>query len=246
MPRERVSGSVAWSRTVRSSAAKALTITFSVTDTLDKVPVTYTGILPDLFREGQGVVAEGSFKEEARFSLPIPCLPSMTKPTCPRIVRGPVEGAGRQSRRQGKYPMIIELGHYALVLALAIIAVAGSAADYRRIAQRSRHDGDRHGGGQGHIPADGSVIRCSHLRPCDIRLLRAERLGEFAFADPADLQVLRRLGQSRRLDAAVGADPDVFLGTGRGVRQQSAGDAESQCAGRPGLDRRCLSHCSFS
>ncbi|ASY68128.1 cytochrome c maturation protein CcmE [Sinorhizobium fredii] len=37
------------------------TVTFSVTDTLAAVPVTYTGILPDLFREGQGVVAEGSF-----------------------------------------------------------------------------------------------------------------------------------------------------------------------------------------
>ena len=32
---------------------------FEVTDTLATVPVTYTGILPDLFREGQGVVAEG-------------------------------------------------------------------------------------------------------------------------------------------------------------------------------------------
>ena len=33
--------------------------TFEVTDTLATVPVSYTGILPDLFREGQGVVAEG-------------------------------------------------------------------------------------------------------------------------------------------------------------------------------------------
>ncbi|WEX78374.1 cytochrome c maturation protein CcmE [Sinorhizobium numidicum] len=37
------------------------TVTFDVTDTLGTVPVTYTGILPDLFREGQGVVAEGAF-----------------------------------------------------------------------------------------------------------------------------------------------------------------------------------------
>ncbi|MFM2279444.1 MAG: hypothetical protein RLZZ444_1675 [Pseudomonadota bacterium] len=33
--------------------------TFIVTDTINSIPVTYTGILPDLFREGQGVVAEG-------------------------------------------------------------------------------------------------------------------------------------------------------------------------------------------
>ncbi|XWN29172.1 MAG: cytochrome c maturation protein CcmE [Devosia sp.] len=34
-------------------------VTFAVTDTKSRVPVTYVGILPDLFREGQGVVAEG-------------------------------------------------------------------------------------------------------------------------------------------------------------------------------------------
>lgn len=36
-------------------------ILFRVTDTAMTVPVSYTGILPDLFREGQGVVAEGRF-----------------------------------------------------------------------------------------------------------------------------------------------------------------------------------------
>ena len=34
-------------------------VSFRVTDTVESVPVTYTGLLPDLFREGQGVVAEG-------------------------------------------------------------------------------------------------------------------------------------------------------------------------------------------
>ncbi|KQV43504.1 MULTISPECIES: cytochrome c maturation protein CcmE [unclassified Rhizobium] len=37
------------------------TVSFVVTDTIGTVPVSYTGILPDLFREGQGVVAEGAF-----------------------------------------------------------------------------------------------------------------------------------------------------------------------------------------
>jgi len=32
---------------------------FRVTDLVNAVPVTYTGVLPDLFREGQGVVVEG-------------------------------------------------------------------------------------------------------------------------------------------------------------------------------------------
>ncbi len=39
--------------------ADGLTTTFRITDLSHVVPVSYTGILPDLFREGQGVVAEG-------------------------------------------------------------------------------------------------------------------------------------------------------------------------------------------
>ncbi len=37
-----------------------LTVTFNVTDLTNVVAVTYTGVLPDLFREGQGVVVEGA------------------------------------------------------------------------------------------------------------------------------------------------------------------------------------------
>lgn len=40
-----------------------LFITFGVTDDKNTIPVTYKGILPDLFREGQGVVAEGIWKD---------------------------------------------------------------------------------------------------------------------------------------------------------------------------------------
>ncbi len=36
-----------------------LTVEFRITDLAESVAVIYTGILPDLFREGQGVVAEG-------------------------------------------------------------------------------------------------------------------------------------------------------------------------------------------
>ena len=42
------------------------TVTFSVTDGSGTVPVSYTGILPDLFREGQGVVTEGAFEAATR------------------------------------------------------------------------------------------------------------------------------------------------------------------------------------
>jgi len=43
------------------------TITFKVTDTLKEIPVTFTGVLPDLFKEGQGVVAEGTLDANGNF-----------------------------------------------------------------------------------------------------------------------------------------------------------------------------------
>ena len=43
------------------------TVEFSVTDTARSIAVRYTGILPDLFREGQGVVAEGALDAGGRF-----------------------------------------------------------------------------------------------------------------------------------------------------------------------------------
>jgi len=43
------------------------TVTFRVTDTAATVAVSYTGILPDLFREGQGVVAEGKLDSDGVF-----------------------------------------------------------------------------------------------------------------------------------------------------------------------------------
>lgn len=43
------------------------TMLFRVTDTAQSVTVTYKGVLPDLFREGQGVVAEGSLNRQGLF-----------------------------------------------------------------------------------------------------------------------------------------------------------------------------------
>ena len=40
---------------------------FGVTDTIKTVTVTYDGILPDLFREGQGVVTEGKLQTNGSF-----------------------------------------------------------------------------------------------------------------------------------------------------------------------------------
>jgi cytochrome c-type biogenesis protein CcmE len=42
-------------------------VEFAVTDTIRTLPVSYAGILPDLFREGQGVVTEGKLDPGGRF-----------------------------------------------------------------------------------------------------------------------------------------------------------------------------------
>jgi cytochrome c-type biogenesis protein CcmE len=67
-PRERsfrVGGLVEQGSLVREP--KGLTIRFMVTDTARSIPVTYTGLLPDLFQEGKGVVAQGKLGADGVF-----------------------------------------------------------------------------------------------------------------------------------------------------------------------------------
>ena len=48
-------------------APGSLTVNFVVTDFANSIPVHYTGVLPDLFGEGQGVVARGRLNEDGLF-----------------------------------------------------------------------------------------------------------------------------------------------------------------------------------
>jgi cytochrome c-type biogenesis protein CcmE len=74
-PTELLSGKVAEGNHVRIGGlvekgslerqSSGLDIKFRVTDGARSLPVLYTGILPDLFREGQGVVAEGRYQQGA-------------------------------------------------------------------------------------------------------------------------------------------------------------------------------------
>ena len=43
------------------------TVRFSLTDTRSEVQVQYAGVLPDLFREGQGIVAQGELEPDGTF-----------------------------------------------------------------------------------------------------------------------------------------------------------------------------------
>ena len=62
--RFRLGGLVADGSIKRGDGTK---VRFQVTDTIKTVPVVYDGILPDLFREGQGVVTEGRLDQTGVF-----------------------------------------------------------------------------------------------------------------------------------------------------------------------------------
>ena len=47
--------------------AQGLTVRFAVTDLAQRVPVVYSGLLPDLFQEGKGVVAQGRLGPDGVF-----------------------------------------------------------------------------------------------------------------------------------------------------------------------------------
>jgi len=76
-PQQIVNGEAPINRTIRaggmvvegsvSRAKDGLTVRFDVTDGKDIVTIEYEGILPDLFREGQGIVALGQLNEDKVF-----------------------------------------------------------------------------------------------------------------------------------------------------------------------------------
>ncbi len=47
--------------------ADGLRVRFNITDTVNTMPVIYKGILPDLFKEGKGVVAQGKLESDNVF-----------------------------------------------------------------------------------------------------------------------------------------------------------------------------------
>ena len=47
--------------------ADGVTVTFRITDLAESVPVVYRGLLPDLFREGQSVITQGTLGPDGTF-----------------------------------------------------------------------------------------------------------------------------------------------------------------------------------
>ena len=61
----RLGGLVVEGSVIRDS--DGITTQFDLTDTLGSITVRYTGLLPDLFREGQGIVAQGKINPQGVF-----------------------------------------------------------------------------------------------------------------------------------------------------------------------------------
>lgn len=64
----RVGGLVVADSVRRSNDGEGLTVRFELTDNAHSISVVYTGILPDLFREGQGIVATGRLRPDGVFA----------------------------------------------------------------------------------------------------------------------------------------------------------------------------------
>ena len=80
---------------------------FTVTDTLADIRISYAGSLPDLFREGQGIVAEGAFDETGLFIASRVLAKHdeayMPPEVAAALERARVEGAGLPAAGQDAY-----------------------------------------------------------------------------------------------------------------------------------------------
>ena len=133
--------------------------------------------------------------------------------------------------------MIAEAGHYALVLALGLaliqstVPLLGARWGDHALMNVARSTCARA------IAVRGGVVCGADDAARDVGFLRRQRVREFALDEAAALQDHRRVGQSRRIDAAVGVDPGAVRRPGRRLRQQFAAVAARPCAGGAGLDR---------
>ena len=81
--------------------ADGLTAYFTITDTLHSIPVVYTGLLPDLFKEGRGCVAQGKAGPDGVFHAEL-VLAKHDENYMPVEAAQPIEDARRSSNRAGK------------------------------------------------------------------------------------------------------------------------------------------------
>ena len=86
----------------------SLTVRFKLTDTLHELPVTFTGILPDLFREGQGIVTQGRIGPDGAFAADEVLAKHdenyMPPDVADSLKQAHAEGVARAKAREGTAP----------------------------------------------------------------------------------------------------------------------------------------------
>ena len=193
-----------------------LTVRFIVTDTAKTIPVAYTGILPDLFKEGKGVVAQGKLGADGVFRAPARCWPSTTRTTCRRK---PPTRSRRRSKAQtskpsarlaaaARRPMIPEIGHFALILALLLGAGAGhrcrSSAPRRGIPRLDGAGAARRRRASSLFVAIAFGCLAWSFVSNDFSVLNVATNSNSQL--PLQYRIAAHLGLARGLAAAVGAD----------------------------------------
>ncbi|WP_426416784.1 cytochrome c maturation protein CcmE [Aestuariirhabdus sp. LZHN29] len=77
--------------------SQSLMVRFDITDGAESVPVEYVGILPDLFREGQGIVAQGSMRADGVFEA-VEVLAKHDENYMPPEVQEAIDKAGHPAK----------------------------------------------------------------------------------------------------------------------------------------------------
>jgi cytochrome c-type biogenesis protein CcmE len=81
------------------------TVTFRVTDLKNTVAVAYRGVLPDLFREGQGVVVEGAYGPDGRFTATEVLAKHDEKYMPPEVAKA-LKASGRWQEGENGQPVV--------------------------------------------------------------------------------------------------------------------------------------------
>ena len=82
-----------------------LTVEFVVTDTARNIPVHFKGILPDLFKEGKGVVAQGKLGADGRFNADQVLAKHDENYMPPEAVKA-LEEAQKLNAKEGRTPQL--------------------------------------------------------------------------------------------------------------------------------------------
>jgi cytochrome c-type biogenesis protein CcmE len=85
-------------------APGSLTVRFTLTDMQKSVPIVYTGILPDLFREGQGIVVHGRLGDAGTFTAD-EVLAKHDEKYMPPEVAAAIKKAKEQAAASGAMPV---------------------------------------------------------------------------------------------------------------------------------------------